>query len=148
MSLDKKTIYEGNLMIAEYQGGKIKKQNNKTLVSFQSKIVSATSLRYHTSWNALMPVWLDIVANAKSNEDDCRNGRFDYMLPSCEVHKHSVFITPFIWHKKWHEQSIFHSCFQYDNGQKESDDMMECYWKSIVDFLKFKNNLIKDVRGY
>ena len=137
--MEKDKILNGNILIAEYMGGVIKSSQNKKHVSFQDKIVSVNSLRYHKSWNSLMPVWIKITEEAKEQEGDCNKN--DYLLLRCEIGKKSVFVDIYVWNKKWHDKSIFHSCYDYTEG-KESDDLLECYWKTIIDIITF----IKKVR--
>ena len=137
--MEKDKILNGNILIAEYIGGVIKSFQNKKHVSFQDKIVSANSLRYHKSWNRLMPIWIKITEEAKEQEGDCNKN--DYLLPRCEISKKSVFVDISVWNKKWHNKIILHSCYDYTEG-KESDDLLECYWKTIIDIITF----IKKVR--
>lgn len=136
--LDKKTILEGNILIAQYMGGYLKTGiAGKQLISFQDGIVQASSLRYHRSWNALMPVWIDILEKAKEYSEDCNNK--DYVFFECHVKRYSIRLDFSLWsNKKWNNINICHSCYAFDEG-KESEDLMECYWKTIVDFIKFKN---------
>lgn len=135
--LNKDQIREGNMLIAQWLGGKHKVVDGKDMISFQHKIISVNSLRYNSSWNALMDIWTTIIEKSEKTEDDCKGKR--YMLDRCEILRYSATLSIYVWsNKKWQTLNACHSAYPFEEG-KESEDLKEAIWKCIVDFVKFLN---------
>jgi len=127
-------ILEGNKLIAEFMGAKPCKNywredalehedwehdewTNTTREYFVTKIHKVSELKYHSSWDWLMPV-------VEKIEMDCK----------CDVHIYA--------HYNWKEPN---RCAIYDWKDKEiasksNDSKIIAVWLAVVEFIKWHNN--------
>lgn len=99
----------------------------------------AKELLYHTSWDWLMPVWEKIMTLDKHGNKRYKKGQVYFYR--CEIGKSGIYLDCSIWLGKpifWKHAIFYHSCYPSSNG-KESKNMFEVYYKTMVEFIKWYN---------
>jgi hypothetical protein len=89
-------------------------------------------LRFKSSWDWLMPVWFKILdINIKGEIE----------VSDASMSNKSVFLRGYIWggDKGWIMESFYHDCIEYTPGKKESEDVREALYKTVVQFIEWYN---------
>jgi hypothetical protein len=90
-------------------------------------------LRFKSSWDWLMPVWFKIL-------DITIKGEIEI---SDEGLRHkSVFLRGYIWGGTgvgWIMETFYHDCIEYEEGVRESADIKDALYKTVVQFIEWYN---------
>ena len=145
-------IHKKNSMICRFMSGKIipfKMPDaivntwQECEIDFVNGLDSDTNvLRFHSDWNWLMAVWNKIIS---MNSDDSTVINESNHSISVEIDGYSIIMITYSYVDKytgWKKLKTFHTCKANTTGLYTSmvvdcKNMMEVYYKTIIDFIKF-----------
>lgn len=88
-------------------------------------------LRFKHSWDWLMPVWFKILDMTIKGEIE---------VSDASISNKSVFLRGYIWDEtEWIMETFYHDCVEYSKDKKESEDVKDAMYKTVVQFIEWYN---------
>jgi len=155
----KKEIIAGNIMIAEFMGGKYGKfkfptglKMNTIIIPKYGEFMEAKEkdsdhlsypLKFHSSWEWMMPVIEKIGRIRHDNpfgEDLKMN---EIIIDEFRVGRGSFFLSVFIWTGKWERNSFLGTYDPNDKKMSTARTYIMMFWMVAVEFIHWSNKMTK-----